>query len=58
MTYTNPGEVVMDFCFGSGTTGVAAVQTGRIFVGIEKDKKYFDIGEKRIRNAKIPLFIE
>jgi site-specific DNA-methyltransferase (adenine-specific) len=35
LTYTNPGDTVLDFCFGSGTTGVACVQTGRKFIGIE-----------------------
>jgi len=56
-TYTNAGETVLDICMGSGTTGVAAIQTGRNFIGIEKDKKYFDIAEKRIAGAKIPLFV-
>lgn len=57
-TYTNPGETVLDFCMGSGTTGVAAVQTGREFIGIEKERKYFVIAEKRIGSAHPPLFTE
>jgi len=57
-TYTNPGDVVLDFCMGSGTTGVAAVQTGREFIGIEKERKYFVIAEKRIGSAHPPLFTE
>jgi site-specific DNA-methyltransferase (adenine-specific) len=57
-TYTNPGETVLDFCMGSGTTGVAAVQTGREFIGIEKERKYFEIAEKRVRLAHPPLFVE
>jgi DNA modification methylase len=51
-TYTNEGEVVLDFTMGSGTTGVAAMNTGRRFIGIEKDEKYFDIAEARITEAK------
>ena len=51
-TYTNEGEVVLDFTMGSGTTGVAAMQTGRRFIGIERDEGYFDIAEKRIMEAK------
>lgn len=51
-TYTNEGEVVLDFTMGSGTTGVAAMNTGRKFIGIELDEGYFDIAEKRIMEAK------
>lgn len=50
-TYTNPGMTVLDNTMGSGTTGVACVNTGRDFIGIERDKAYFDIAEKRIREA-------
>jgi site-specific DNA-methyltransferase (adenine-specific) len=50
-TYTNPGETVLDFTMGSGTTGVAAASTGRRFVGIERDLGYFDAAVKRIREA-------
>lgn len=50
-TYTNPGETVLDNCMGSGTTGVACVNTGRRFIGIERDEGYFDIAEKRITEA-------
>lgn len=50
-TYTNEGEVVLDFTMGSGTTGVAAMNTGRRFIGIERDEGYFDIAEKRILEA-------
>lgn len=51
-TYTNEGEVVLDFTMGSGTTGVAAMNTGRRFIGIEMDAGYFDIAERRIMEAK------
>ena len=40
-TYTNPGDVVMDNCIGSGTTAVAAENTGRRWIGIERDEGYF-----------------
>jgi site-specific DNA-methyltransferase (adenine-specific) len=56
-TYTNPGDTVMDNTMGSGTTGVACVQTGRNFVGIEKDAKYFDIARQRIETAQ-PALLE
>lgn len=53
-TYTNEGETVLDFTMGSGTTGVACVNTGRNFIGIERDEGYFEIAEKRITEAMCP----
>ena len=50
-TYTNPGEVVLDNCMGSGSTGVACVNTKRMFIGMELDKEYFDIAVRRIAAA-------
>lgn len=50
-TYTNEGETVLDFTAGSFTTGVACVNIGRNFIGIEKDKNYFDIGTTRIKET-------
>lgn len=50
-TYTNEGDTVLDNTMGSGTTGVAAVNTGRHFIGIERDDKYFAIAQKRIEDA-------
>jgi len=50
-TYTNDGEIVLDFTMGSGTTGVACVNTNRKFIGIELDPEYFKIAEKRIFKA-------
>lgn len=54
-TYTNEGDTVADIAMGSGTTGVACVQTGRNFIGIEIDKGYFDIAEKRIAEAQLQI---
>lgn len=51
-TYTNEGETVLDNTMGSGTTGVACVNTGRNFIGIERYPDYFKIAEARINNAK------
>ena len=50
-TYTNEGETVLDNTMGSGSTGVAAIQEGRRFIGIEQDENYFAIAEERIRKA-------
>ena len=49
-TYTNEKETVLDFTMGSGSTGVACVNTNRKFIGIEMDDKYFSIAENRINN--------
>jgi site-specific DNA-methyltransferase (adenine-specific) len=51
-TYTNEGDLVLDNCMGSGSTGVACINTNRNFIGIELDKGYFDIAEKRINEAQ------
>ena len=51
-TYTCEGETVLDCCMGSGTTGVAAVQCGRSFIGIELDEGYFQTAQRRIADAK------
>ena len=50
-TYTREGETVLDNCMGSGTTGVACVNTGRDFIGIEQDDKYFKIASERIAST-------
>ena len=55
-TYTNEGETVLDFTMGSGSTGVACVNTKRNFIGIEMDDKYFEIAEQRIKEANYKLF--
>ena len=54
-TYTHEGETVLDFAFGSGTTGVACLNTGRDFIGIELDQGYFDIAQKRIKPGERPM---
>lgn len=50
-TYSNSGETVLDFSMGSGTTGVAAMRTGRVFIGIEIDEEFFKIARDRIYGA-------
>lgn len=55
-TYTNENETVLDFTMGSGSTGVACVNTNRNFIGIELDDNYFEIAKKRIKEAEYKLF--
>lgn len=50
-TYTKKNQLVLNFTYGSGTTGIACMNTGRQFIGIEKDKHYFKVGYKRIKKA-------
>jgi len=50
-TYSNEGEVVLDNTMGSGTTGIAAINTNRKFIGIEKDPEYFQLAENRIQET-------
>jgi site-specific DNA-methyltransferase (adenine-specific) len=50
-TYSNPGEIVLDFTMGSGTAGIACQQSGRYFVGIEKDPDIFDVAFERLQEA-------
>ena len=47
-TFSNEGDVILDNCMGSGSTGVACKTTNRNFIGIEMDERYFNIAEKRI----------
>ena len=51
-TYTNEGETVLDFTIGSGTTAVAAINTGRKFIGIEMNEEYCEIAKQRIIEAE------
>jgi site-specific DNA-methyltransferase (adenine-specific) len=55
-TYTNENETVLDFTMGSGSTGVACVNTKRNFIGIEQDESYFNIAKERINNIPKTLF--
>ena len=57
-TYTNDGDTVLDIAMGSGTTGVAAVQLGRKFIGIEIDETYYEIAKKRIQQAMLQMRME
>ena len=52
-TYTNEGEVVLDATMGSGSTGVAAINTNRRFIGFETDKNFYEIAERRIAEAVV-----
>lgn len=49
--WTNEGDTILDFTMGSGTTGEAAIKLNRKFIGIEMDKYWFDVAEKRIENT-------
>lgn len=57
-TYSNEGDIVLDNCMGSGSTGVACVNTGRNFIGIELDENYFNIAQERINKemSQLKLF--
>ena len=52
-TYTNENETVLDNCMGSGSTGIACINTNRKFIGIELDDTYFEIAKKRIEEARL-----
>lgn len=54
-TYTNENEIILDNCMGSGSTGVACLNTKRKFIGIEKDENYFNISKERIGQAYVNL---
>lgn len=49
-TYSNENDVILDNCMGSGSTGVAVLNTNRRFIGIELDEKYFNIAKERLKN--------
>ena len=51
-TYTNENETVLDNCMGSGTTGVACLNTNRNFIGIELDDKYYSVAKNRLQEAE------
>ena len=56
-TYSNEGDTVLDNTMGSGTTGVACVNTGRNFIGIESDPEYYKIAHDRIHNPLLMSMI-
>jgi DNA modification methylase len=55
--YTQPGDLILDPYMGSGPIGIAAVQTGHPYFGIEIVPKYFDIAKKRIEEAQMQLML-
>lgn len=55
-TYSKGGDVILDNCMGSGSTGVACMATGRNFIGIEKDEKYYSIAQDRISRVKNVIY--
>lgn len=57
-TYSNEGDLILDNCAGSGTVGIAALNTNRNFIGFEIDKNYFDIAKNRIEKHKDTLMAE
>lgn len=50
-TYTNEGETVLDNCMGGGSCGIACMESGRKFIGIEKNADYFEVAKDRIAHA-------
>ena len=58
MTYTNKGDLVLDFTIGSGTTAVAAHRTDRHYIGFELSEEYYEIAQKRIRDETAQMKIE
>lgn len=54
-TYTNAGQIVLDNCMGSGTTAIACINTGRNYIGFEKDENYYNVILKRIKDNSIQL---
>ena len=55
-TYTNEGDLVLDNCIGSGTTGVACKETNRNFIGIEINQEYVDIANERVAYTTVTDF--
>jgi site-specific DNA-methyltransferase (adenine-specific) len=52
-TYTNEGDTVLDNCMGSGSTGVACINTNRKFIGMELDEKYFEVAKERLGKVEV-----
>jgi len=56
--HSNVGDLVLDCFMGSGTTGVACIETKRNFIGCEIDKLYFELSQKRLQNCNAPIFFK
>lgn len=56
-TYISKGDLVLDNCMGSGSTGVACKQLGRDFIGIELNEEYFKLAKERIEGTMVPLSV-
>ena len=54
-TYSNEGDTILDPCMGSGTTGVACMNTHRNFVGIERDPEYYQVAHSRLNNPLLDV---
>ena len=52
LTYSNTGDTILDSCMGSGSTGIACLHTGRNFIGIEKEEKYYNIAKERFESQQ------
>ena len=52
-TFSNENDLILDNCMGSGTTGVACINTGRKFIGIELESQYFEIAKNRIQDVVV-----
>ena len=57
-TYSSPGDLVLDNCMGSGTAAIACIQSGRRFIGIEKDADYFAAAVQRVHDTHRNLFAQ
>lgn len=56
LTYTNPRDTVLDCCMGSGSIGAACLETGRRYIGMEKERKFFEVAEARLAwNTRAPI---
>ena len=55
---SNEGGLILDPMMGSGTTGIVCQSTGREFIGIELDKKYFELAQKRIKDASAQMIMD
>ena len=54
-TYSNEGDTILDPCMGSGTTGVACNNTNRKFIGIERDREYYNIAQDRLSSLPVDI---